>query len=399
MQAFQECDRFQHRWTNFHLSSSVIEVSPGEQKLRFNHTVGPLEVQVALPPRGRGVHGIIIGDPCVSSRYFPNLCNSGWDVMNRLPAILNLINSVDQLDFVVILGDAFYDVLGDLSSDFFRRLSKRTQQVLMMSVPGNHDFWMYTPKAPLPQDQLGFGFAQWYGQDTAATADSMGSLSKHWGPLLRSQRAPQPAQEHAGLLGAESFFFYHMIGDIGFLGYSGAHTWESQEHLFQEACSYFGQELPSQVYLLGHWSEADMGCQTGMDVPSLYAYLRDGLCSGVGQQMRYFMGHDHCNTPAPDGRGYLVGGGGARPSCGSWGFAYTDTRDSTQSSPSTRKSPSHFIGKFDIETPRGDHFWGLQTCIVEHRSLRACVPEYGEVWLNETTADADPWSVLGLMAE
>lgn len=40
----------------------------------------------------------------------------------------------------------------------------------MASVPGNHDFWINAaPKYFTPNDQLGNGFMQWYGQDVAAS--------------------------------------------------------------------------------------------------------------------------------------------------------------------------------------------------------------------------------------
>ena len=50
----------------------------------------------------------------------------------------------------------------------------------MASVPGNHDFWVNgSPQLWTRQDQLGNGFMQWYGQDSAAAvaADAAGKDS------------------------------------------------------------------------------------------------------------------------------------------------------------------------------------------------------------------------------
>lgn len=185
-ESFDHCGRFQHRWTDFHLSTSLVELLPGSQTLQFNHTAGPLQLNISLPPQGAGVHGIVIGDPCISSRYIPGLCNRGWDVLGRLPLLLDLVNSVDPLDFVVILGDAFYDMHGGLTAEFWRRLSRRSQQVFVIAVPGNHDFWMFAPQATVPQDQLGFGFAQWYAQDTASSGPA-GLLSDRMATELFTQ--------------------------------------------------------------------------------------------------------------------------------------------------------------------------------------------------------------------
>lgn len=369
---FDSCGAFEHRWTDFHLSSSLLHLPPQAmpQRVLMNHTAGLLDFEVTLPKQGSGVHGIILGDPCISSRYLPGLCNSRWNVLQRLTSFLNHINEVDRLDFIIILGDAFYDVHGGLTADFWRHLSRRTQQVFLMAVPGNHDIWMFQPSATLPQDQLGFGFAQWYAQDTPAA-----DLAK---PFLT--RPPSAARnELAHLPSAENFFFYHIIGNLGFLGYSGAHPWEAQAELFREACQYFEQEQPQQIFLLGHWNKEELGCQANMDVPSVFAALTDGPCEAVARRMRYFMGHDHCNAPTPDGRGYLVGGGGAlHGNCGDWGVAYVDSRSSPQG------GAESLIAKVTLATDDTDFYPGLLHCVQGTGSLRSCLPGRADLWLNET---------------
>jgi len=398
---FEQCGRFKDRWTEFHTSSRVLQFEPGESTVRLNHSVGVQQVSVRLPPRGSGVHGVVVGDPCISSRYMPGLCNTEWDVINRLPQFLNLLNSVDPLDFIIVLGDAFYDVHGGLTEEFWRRLSKRTQQTFLLAVPGNHDFWMFAPQARLAQDQLGIGFAQWFAQDTA---------SGHRAPqrpaperLPPPSAAPRPHGED--FPSAEEFFFYHTIGDVGFMGYSGAHSLEEHGALFREACDFFVAEAPRQIYLLGHWSKADLGCQPGMDVPSMFQTLRESHCRQVADRMRYFMGHDHCNSVVEDGVGFLLGGGGAaHNSCDEWGVAYVDTRTSLPSGkgPGRRAfghrlpqwrggrelgapSMGHLVAKVTLATMAENHQPWLESCLARQGALRACLAApASELWVNDT---------------
>jgi len=383
LDSFEHCGRFQQRWSKFHLSSSVLSVEPGEEhRLFFNHSAGPLAVDISIPKRGSGVHGVVIGDPCISSRYLPGLCNSQWDVLKRLTELLDLVTAVDRLDFLVILGDAFYDVHGGLTAEFWRHLSRRTQQVMLLAVPGNHDFWMFAPQAALPQDQLGFGFAQWFAQDTAAARGARPFLTQ--GPNLA-------AREREELPSAENFFFYHALGNVGFLGYSAAHPWEAQDHLFREACEYFSRDPPDQVYLLGHWNKVELGCQAGMDVQGLFATLREGACAALADRMYYFMGHDHCNQRTEDGRGFMVGGvGAAHGNCNEWGFGYVDTRaaGSQRGGGAEWASKVHMITKFTVATDFEDYYPALRACILGRRSLRACAGDHGEMWMNSTSS---PW--------
>jgi len=267
---------------------------------------------------------------------------------------------------------------------------------------------MLAPQATLPQDQLGFGFLQWYAQDVAemhifSSAQNPETEQLTSGHLPnRSLSIQRSVNDHHGLPSAAHFFFYHILGDIGFIGYSGAHTWESQEHLFREACAHLAHEQPNQVYVLGHWSKQDLGCQAGMDVPSLTSRLRAGPCREIASRMFYFMGHDHCNRIAPDGRGFLVGGGGAKQGSGvcskrgaqsmvGWGFAYIDTRDESGEVACNAKNASgHLIAKFTVATDEADYSNDLTSCILRRGSLRRCVgAPYSAVWVNGTAASTN----------
>jgi len=327
----------------------------------------------------------VIGDPCTSSRYIPGLCNADFDVQHRLPQLLNALNEKDPLDFIVLLGDAFYDVHGMLTASFWRQLSKKTQQTLLLSVPGNHDFWIFSPSLAMSQDQMGIGFRQWYAQDTAADAPKASGCENDTDSV--NETVPYP-----GMPGARDFFFYHIIGDIGFLGFSGAHSLESHGSLFEEACRHFEAESANHIYLLGHWNEGGLGCEPGMDVPSVFDHLQRGPCHVVAPRMRYMMGHAHCNEAMADGRGFLLGGGGsAHGYCGDWGVGYLDTRPRPASAGGFMHSHAeaeHVLAKVTLATETTDRFPPLMSCIASRRSLRACLDGHAaEIWVNET-ADA-----------
>jgi len=154
---------FTYRWTDFSIRTGLQNMEEGSNKLKL----GGIDVTVDLPKEGSGVEGIFVADPCVSSKWIS--CLVKFDVGSRLPALLNAASETSKLDFFGILGDNFYDRYGHLSSEFFARLSPRMQETFLYAVIGNHDYWVYgTWLKASKKDQMGYGFAQFYPQDTQA---------------------------------------------------------------------------------------------------------------------------------------------------------------------------------------------------------------------------------------
>lgn len=127
-----------------------------------------------------------------------------------------------------------------------------------------------------------------------------------------------------------------------------------------------------------------------MDVPHLFQTLISGFCSDMAPQLRYFMGHDHCNAPTADGHGFLVGGtGAAHGNCNEWGFVHIDTRGAPavglQEVPRVaNQAAGHLVTKFTVATDDNDNFPDLYACVASRGSLSSCVTPNGEVWLNDT---------------
>jgi 3',5'-cyclic AMP phosphodiesterase CpdA len=82
-------------------------------------------------------------------------------------------------------------------------------------MPGNHDIWVPGGPPGDQYDQYAWGLQQFYAQDTVASLTS---------PFLDfSGGGPDVMKDWGGPNNyAANSFFYHMIGNLGFIGYNGA---------------------------------------------------------------------------------------------------------------------------------------------------------------------------------
>jgi hypothetical protein len=68
--------------------------------------------------------------------------------------------------------------------------------------------------------------------------------------------------------------YYNKVGDIAFIRYSGAHTYDSMKDYFTEACTWAASVNPKVVFLEGHWNEDGDGCESAATVPEVYEELK-----------------------------------------------------------------------------------------------------------------------------
>ena len=165
---------------------------------------------------------------------------------------------------------------------------------------------------------------QYYPMDSVASADGSKLFD-----FLDPDGHPQ---WNSFLNNGSNFFFYHKLGNVGFLGYSGAATYEETLPNLQAACSYFAESKPEVIFLLGHWNSAGLGCSKSMSVPAIHETLLTlPGCADFRSRLKYMDGHEHCNyVQASEGDnryGFMIGGHGmadmgCRPQ---YGFAYLDT--------------------------------------------------------------------------
>lgn len=323
--------RFKYRWTHYFLNTGVVTVVPGEKNTFriLNDTIS-----VMIPKENDPVRGVIVADPCFSSQFVWCTYGEKMHTFNRSVELLNAIHAHEDSDFWMILGDNFYDVNGNITQEWFGALSKETKSRVYGTLPGNHDFWVLSAPVVWIQkvDQLGNGFMQWNGQDVAASVvPSSDPQAVPDSPYdFVNDPDAEDADSQASLPPLTNFFSYYKMGNVGFISYSGAHDYISTAPYLEEACDYFNANPPDAVLLLGHWNSRGLGCSSDMSVPEFYKEILEiPSCSGLGDKLRYVMGHLHCNTVVEPDVGFMVAGQGMTAEhleCdGKYGLPFVDT--------------------------------------------------------------------------
>eukprot|EP01012_Entosiphon_sulcatum_P025689 TRINITY_DN3103_c0_g1_i1.p1 TRINITY_DN3103_c0_g1~~TRINITY_DN3103_c0_g1_i1.p1 ORF type:complete len:410 (-),score=53.23 TRINITY_DN3103_c0_g1_i1:72-1268(-) len=344
--------QFKYKWTNFSLHSVLKQNVPKGQN---TFSIANETITINVPANNAPVRGVVFGDPCVYATDFSLLCEG--DVGQHLPVLLNHIQAKSKVDWWSILGDNFYDRTGHNSAKFFSQLSAAVKATPLLTVPGNHDYWIAgSPGLQTDADQFGVGFMQYYGQDTiSGKNDTINFLDFSVKPSVNHIAHPS------------NFFFYNMIGNIGFIGYGAAYEWDQLSPYFTEACTYFQTNKPAWLWLLGHWSDSNDGCPDGMNVPALYSRIKSlPGCNVLGFKNMY--GHSHVNKKISDVQ-YLIGATGFLAEQNGPGFAYIATK------PDGRQLIVNFL--FD-----GSHYSKLEQCLAT-TDIEDCV-HLGTVWFNAT---------------
>lgn len=317
---FDYSQPFKYRWTNKYLNTGLVTVTPG-QTTTFN--IAGKDISIHLPNPTEGVRGIILADPCFTSEWIVCIYKDKYKTFEHVPELLNAMIATGEIEYWQILGDNFYDQTGDASSTWFASLSDATKSKILATTPGNHDFWVNSsPTLSVPWDQYGNGLMQFYGQDTiAATSSSPYDFSVDPDGSYGNDRGEN-------IPPASNFFFYNQIGNTAFIGYSGAHNYNSMINYFTEACNWASSVNPDVVLLVGHWNSKGDGCEDAASVPNVYEELKAlPSCAAIVPKLKYFMGHKHCNMITSPDVGFMVGGGGmSDKDCnGDFGFPVVDT--------------------------------------------------------------------------
>jgi len=319
------------RW----LHSSLIEVPDGGSRLV--HIDGQ-QVTLRLPKSGGGTRGIFISDPCFHADQTPSWVgcaySSSWDSLGKLRTLMNGALNGSALDFWMILGDNLYDQNGALTDVLFSQLSLDAKSKFFSMVVGNHDMWVNgAPRGADKFDQHGIGMMQYYALDPVS------SLHDNVNFLNFSINPDDIRQWHTSMNAPGNLVWYHMLGDVAFVGLSGAFPETTLAPYLDDACQWLGtvEPRPNWVMVANHWNKADdpEDCNPcpHMDMPSVYHRLRRTPgCQEYGTRLKYQDGHDHCNhiqEREPDTRepiGFMIGGSGMSD-CGQWGFEYLDSSD------------------------------------------------------------------------
>lgn len=104
--------------------------------------------------------------------------------------------------------DNFYDQGGELTHDFFSRISLDVKQRFWLVVNGNHDNWVCGfPICGSSMDDFGIGQMQYYPMDSIAAKDDDRVFSFDIDP-------DQHRQWNRFLNNASNFIFYHKLGNV-----------------------------------------------------------------------------------------------------------------------------------------------------------------------------------------
>ena len=241
------------------------------------------------------------------------------------------------------------------------------------------------PHAQTAKDQFGNGFMQYYPSDSIASVEATPPA------FLNFSRDPSvvaPDGNHS-VADQSNFFWYHQLGNVGFLGFSGAASLNVTRPYLEEACASFAgaNVSPQLIFVVGHWTlSGHSGCAADMGTPDVWALVKKLPGCDGDVPVKYLMGHDHCNKLMVDDgqvQGYLVGASGAgwgpsnpvgheKPNpCPYVGFIYFDSTHGREE-----------VTLFNVFNNGTSVFPELRQCFAEH-GIGACT-HLGEVWTNVT---------------
>jgi len=352
-------EQFVHRWTDMHISTKIVEVEPGVPK---NFSLDGFDVELNIKKKTEGTVGLYIADPCVEqSRWCPYA--DAWQVESTLQTVLNSLADHGELDYWMNIGDLFYDQTGRVTKRVFSGLHKNVQTAVHGVSFGNHDYWNDgKPSGAVSSDNFGNGLMQWYAQDTMTAKED---------PTKPFDFSANPSRYEVAHF--SNFFWYNMVGNVAFIGFSGQGTWNDQHAYFDEACTWAQQQDPVLLVLMGHWDGDNDGCASGMAAGEVYNAVQSlPGCAAMGSRLKYFEGHTHCNQIMSENTGFMVGAWGMG-GCGDFGFHIMDTRDNQE---------TLWYFKMGASGRRLSNWDTVMNCLTSNE-LSACT-QYAEKWMSQS---------------
>jgi len=362
---------FRHRWTQYSFETTIKEHIPG------------------FPDPGGNVRGVIFGDVCISSKFVPCLYGKSYGTLHKITWLINTLAEQGALNFWGMLGDNLYDEDGSLTELFFSKLSLKAQETPLIAVPGNHDFWTKGGPSTDPRNQFGYGYAQFYMIDT------LSSRGKHPNDFPFS--FPPASKKIDSIPDDDSnFFHYSAMGGIGFIAFSGGH--EMDRAKFEAACKYFLPGSPGQdvgfVFLLGHWSSRNMGCQENMFSGGVHRTMMMNnssmpSCRRLFKENRLYFADGHFHENRALGQfGVRVGGQGMIDT-GTFGFPlFQVTNEVAAGGKRVKRLLVSYIAlaRYPDDLLLTPRFTALRVCSKLY-GVFGCLPKlsFVDTWLNVTT--------------
>ena len=297
-------------------------------------------------------------------------------VMQIYTSMLNSLALHDELDYWLIMGDAFSERGSTLTQSFFQGLSLEAASRVMGFVLGNHDVWVCGGEhCRFKDDSYGNAHMQWYAQDTVG-ADGSEMFDFSVDPDVQEQ-----------ITSVENTIWYTAIGNMAMIGFCNAFSWEAVEPHFRRACEWIDDTAPAVVFLVGHWYGGNWGAPEGMGTEDVYKTIQTlPGCDKLGGKLKYLLGHVHANKILEKDTGFMLGAYGVSgvdkqlfdmfglpPDDGDQlGLPILDTRNS-------RVKLSYF--ELANAGKKADNFDEILGCI-SAKGYSAC-EHYATVWLDQ----------------
>lgn len=353
---------FIHRWTDLNLRSVIKEVSPGTTT---EFDIGGHKLAVRMPTMGSLTRGFFIADPCISSRDLQCPFLDAFQTFPRLVEVINTLVGSDEIDFWGVIGDNFYESKSPLAALLWEELTTEVKSKLFLAVPGNHDFWICGGPPGIKSDQMGYGFLQYYGQDTISGLSNSVPYDFSANP------------DALQIAAVENFVFRNQIGDIAFFGFSGAHTHAELAPHMADFCQWMtNAPTVNTAIVLGHWNQDDLGCQNGMAAPDVHTMMKS--MPGCSEKLlMYVDGHQHCNQVTLPNLGFMIGGNGMY-GCSQFGFMVLESNPNGPTGPEARVDYFE-IARIPKSGPMIDNYNSIIGCLSESGYL-GCRDAHGTKW-------------------
>jgi hypothetical protein len=370
---------FAYRWTQFRVATGLVGIDGAGRALADVGEGEPLAIDA--PPAGAGAVGVWISDPCYTSSYVLCPLGAAFATGERTPALLNALLEGDAR-YWAMLGDNLYDRDGALTAAWWSRLSRAAQSRLFLTTAGNHDLWIDgNPGDAAKSDQFGYGFLQFYGQDSAAALVGDGPFDLSVDP--DDAFASFPARVDDALPDVSNFVWYSLVGNVGYSGFAAVFALNETAPYLAEACDWALGEYDAGrldlFVLAGHWNALGDGAASSMPTPHVHRLSASGEfgegCAALARldRLKFVEGHEHCNKPHGRGPGWTVAAQGMS-GCGTYDLAVLDTTGGRA-----------VLLNFRVADVDGlDNYEPILRCL-RAKGAAACA-DFADVWLNQSLA-------------
>lgn len=370
--------QFTYMWTDNYIHTALVDVDAGGST---EYNIDGNKFSIKLPEDGKASRGIVFADPCFTQDGSWCVYGGRFYTFNRMTDLLNAASDNDDIDWWYIGGDNFYDNTDYWTKNFFGALNTNAKSKMTGMTLGNHDYWHDGSNGNgKTSDQLGIGMTQYWAPDVMSSTMMDNGEPYDWSisPWNKFWDSPPPVV-------AENSIWWTKIGNLAFIGWSGAYDWDTYAQYFDQACQEFSNdESISMLFLISHWDGVNLSCKWGMSAPDVLNKLRSdvGSCSSFKYRMKYIDGHDHRNTMYQTG--FKIGGMGMSGG-GQTGVLYAKTDDAGEA----------WVYYIEFQNDWGGNYYDAFLSCVKKSGMDSCLNRDGvTLWYNQPPLTQQCWDKM-----